>query len=234
MADSSIRVDGAKLKAARDAKDWGQKKLAAEAGYKLSVIEKLEQGTYFSLPCLEVVAGKLGVPLDSLLITSEKVGQGDFYEHLAGHWWEFIQPVDLAVVSFVQIVPIRSMRSVQLKGTAYTPELAVRGMWKSLAACVNPESCELFYYWQGEQHSHVTDLFTGFGVVSFLARGGVVNCGRGFFSRCKVSDFSANTKQLVLFERAGGEEVATMVAEHQGAAKELLRQKVERGSSMLE
>jgi hypothetical protein len=71
MGESSSRVDGAKMRAARDAKEWSQEKLAEKAGYKLSVIQKLEQGTYFSRRCLECCAEALDVLVADLLASSE-------------------------------------------------------------------------------------------------------------------------------------------------------------------
>lgn len=75
MAESSIRVDGSKVKAARDAKGWSQKTLAARTGYKISVIQKLEQGTFYSEPCLARCAEVLGVPAADLLLTSPRPGE---------------------------------------------------------------------------------------------------------------------------------------------------------------
>jgi transcriptional regulator with XRE-family HTH domain len=71
MGDSSARANGSKIKAARDAKGWSQEKPASEAGYKVSVIQKLEQGTYFSLRCLECCAEALGVLVPDLLVSSD-------------------------------------------------------------------------------------------------------------------------------------------------------------------
>jgi transcriptional regulator with XRE-family HTH domain len=67
MADTRIRADGSKLKAARDAKRWSQEDLARAAGYALSSIQKLEQGTYFSLRCLECCAEALEIPVADLM-----------------------------------------------------------------------------------------------------------------------------------------------------------------------
>jgi len=61
-------VDGLKVKALREAKEWGQKKLAARTGYSLSVIQQLEQGKYFSWPCLTRVADVLEVKEDDLIM----------------------------------------------------------------------------------------------------------------------------------------------------------------------
>src|SRR5262245_9225143 len=73
MAESPIRADGGKIKAARNAKNppWSQERLAKEAGYALSVIQKLEQGTYFSLTCLETCAEALEVLVADLLVASD-------------------------------------------------------------------------------------------------------------------------------------------------------------------
>src|SRR5437899_798109 len=73
MAESSSRADGAKLRAARDAKGWSQEELAKQAGYALSVIQKLEQGTYFSLPCLECCATALGARVADLLVFANEL-----------------------------------------------------------------------------------------------------------------------------------------------------------------
>jgi transcriptional regulator with XRE-family HTH domain len=71
MADSNKRADGSKMRAAREAKGWSQEDLAKHSGYALSVIQKLEQGTYFSLRCLECCAEALGVLVADLLVSSE-------------------------------------------------------------------------------------------------------------------------------------------------------------------
>src|SRR5262249_12108152 len=71
MADSNNRADGSKMRAAREAKGWSQEDLAKQSGYALSVIQKLEQGTYFSLRCLECCAEALGVLVADLLASSE-------------------------------------------------------------------------------------------------------------------------------------------------------------------
>ena len=70
MAEPRIQVDGSKVKAARDAKGWSQETLAKKTGYKVSVIQKFEQGTYFSWPCLKRVADILDVQEDDLLVPS--------------------------------------------------------------------------------------------------------------------------------------------------------------------
>src|SRR5262249_53222025 len=67
MANTRMRADGSKLKAARDAKRWSQEDLARAAGYALSSIQKLEQGTYFSLRCLECCAEALKIPVADLI-----------------------------------------------------------------------------------------------------------------------------------------------------------------------
>jgi transcriptional regulator with XRE-family HTH domain len=60
MSESSDRPDGKRIKAAREAKGWTQQKLADLTGYKLSVIQKVEAGGYFGLPCLEACVEALG------------------------------------------------------------------------------------------------------------------------------------------------------------------------------
>jgi hypothetical protein len=75
MSVPPLLADGAKIKAARNAKKppWSQERLAKEAGYALSVIQKLEQGTYFSQTCLEACAEALEVLLADLLVASDTV-----------------------------------------------------------------------------------------------------------------------------------------------------------------
>jgi len=70
-------VDGSKVKAARDAKRWSQETLAKKTGYKVSVIQKFEQGTYFSCPCLTRVADVLEVKEDDLIVISPPPGAVD-------------------------------------------------------------------------------------------------------------------------------------------------------------
>src|SRR5262249_26224462 len=60
----------------RSAKGWKQETLAKKTGYKLSVIQKLEQGTYFSVPCLERCAEVLDVQVADLLEPSPRPGAG--------------------------------------------------------------------------------------------------------------------------------------------------------------
>lgn len=70
MENSNIRVDTLKFKATRNAKGWTQKTLAKKSGYAESVIQKIEQGRYRGLPCLEVCAKALDVPLAELTVTT--------------------------------------------------------------------------------------------------------------------------------------------------------------------
>jgi transcriptional regulator with XRE-family HTH domain len=74
VAEPRIQVDGSKVKAARDAKGWSQETLAKKTGYKVSVIQKFEQGTFFSWPCLTRVADVLEVKEDDLIMTSPRPG----------------------------------------------------------------------------------------------------------------------------------------------------------------
>jgi transcriptional regulator with XRE-family HTH domain len=77
VAKPRIQVDGSKVKAARDAKGWSQETLAKKTRYKLSVIQKFEQGTYVSRPCLKRVAEVLDVREDDLLVTDSTSELGD-------------------------------------------------------------------------------------------------------------------------------------------------------------
>jgi transcriptional regulator with XRE-family HTH domain len=74
VAKPRIQVDGSKVKEAREAKRWSQETLAKKTGYKTSVIQKFEQGTYFSWPCLKRVADVLDVQEDDLLVTPPRPG----------------------------------------------------------------------------------------------------------------------------------------------------------------
>ena len=67
MTETRKRADISKLKEARRAKRWSQEKLAKAAGYPLSTIQKLEQGTFFSFRCLECCAVALEIPVADLL-----------------------------------------------------------------------------------------------------------------------------------------------------------------------
>jgi hypothetical protein len=39
------------------------------------------------------------------------------FEQLAGHWWQFVEPADMAAVSFVQVLPSGTPPFVSLRGT---------------------------------------------------------------------------------------------------------------------
>jgi DNA-binding XRE family transcriptional regulator len=69
MSQSGLRADRSKIKAARKAKGWSQQELARRAGNALSVIQKLEQGSYFSLTCLGQCAEALGLSTVDLMVT---------------------------------------------------------------------------------------------------------------------------------------------------------------------
>jgi transcriptional regulator with XRE-family HTH domain len=101
VAESSIRADGAKIRAARDAKGWSQEALAKAAGYQLSVIQKLEQGTYFSLRCLECCAEALEVLTADLLVTS--ISQENEFPHIPDVPDNLVIPVR-CLVSFAVIL----------------------------------------------------------------------------------------------------------------------------------
>lgn len=84
MTESKSRADGARIKSARDAMKppWSQEKLAQKTGYSLSVIQKLEQGTYFSHICLEYCAKALGVSVVDLYETNRASGEITTDDHL--------------------------------------------------------------------------------------------------------------------------------------------------------
>src|SRR4051794_21474976 len=87
MAKSPLRADGAKIKAARDAKGWSQERLAEKAGYKVSVVQKLEQGTYFSVRCLECCAEAIDVLVGDLLVSSDQShDEGDAFQAIFVDW----------------------------------------------------------------------------------------------------------------------------------------------------
>jgi transcriptional regulator with XRE-family HTH domain len=67
MTETRKRVDSRKLKEARKAQGWSQEKLAKAAGYALGTIQRLEQGTFFSLRCLGCCAEALGKEVEDFL-----------------------------------------------------------------------------------------------------------------------------------------------------------------------
>lgn len=60
MSESSARPDGLRIKAARKARGWTQGQLAEKTGYRVSVIQKVEAGKYFGVPCLQACVEALG------------------------------------------------------------------------------------------------------------------------------------------------------------------------------
>ncbi len=64
MSENSARPDGFKIKAARKKMGWTQRELANRTGYKVSVIQKVEAGKYFGLPCLNDCVQALGEAYD--------------------------------------------------------------------------------------------------------------------------------------------------------------------------
>jgi transcriptional regulator with XRE-family HTH domain len=72
MSEGTVRPDGLKIRAARKAKGWTQEQLADKAGYALSVIQKVETGKYFGVPCLEACAKALGEAYEALSLPEEQ------------------------------------------------------------------------------------------------------------------------------------------------------------------
>jgi hypothetical protein len=149
------------------------------------------------------------------------------HEQISGHWWEHIsRRGEKATISFMEIHSVAVRHSVHLKGTAYYPDTTVKGWWKSVGACVNSESNELFYYWQGEEVGPPNDHYGGFGVLSFFSTPSGINRGSGFFWRCQLIDCATNTRQLVEAERASPKDIETMASRDTYAIKKLLLKKI--------
>lgn len=158
---------------------------------------------------------------------SEELRQ--FCEHIAGYWWQHIQPDQPSAVSFVDVRPDVPKNAIRMAGTAYDRQGNVEAIWETVATCINVGDRRAFYYWKGWHPARPGSPYEGVGEVSFRGSDQVIDRGFGFFSDTNVTDLTSTTKQSVVFKRSTAEESQIMRSGDDVRVTELVRNRLQTG-----
>jgi hypothetical protein len=132
-----------------------------------------------------------------------------FCSRITGFWWEYIKPVNVSSLGFLEMIPDGS-GGIQIKGEAHREDGSRAADWWTEGCALNPHERKLLYVWKG-RYLHAPDRpFEGFGDFSFNDSDGKFFRGHGYFAEMDATDLRKTRKRAGTIARASEAEVETM------------------------
>ena len=156
----------------------------------------------------------------------QKSAQHLMADWLAGWWWEPVFDGRERSLSFTEVVVVPELGTVRLGGTVYKSGGKLFAYWRTQATCLNPETRELFYYWQGHHFDDPSATVGGIAEVMYEGSSEKALRGNGFFSACNLGDFTQNRKNAKWGLRASEIEIATMNGGIHDSVRQLVTDKL--------
>jgi hypothetical protein len=150
-----------------------------------------------------------------------------FVAQIEGGWWERIVTKTGIEISYFDIFPKDSYKSLFMRGDHFSENGDLIGSWKSVAVRLREEQRELVYVWEGE-HPPSEDSealkVTGFGTLEFDPGSGQSVKGRGGFVDLDPNAPSKAQRKTVRIKRAKKSHTRKMNRDSLADRKELAKQ----------
>jgi len=159
----------------------------------------------------------------SLGLRSPGTAAAAFCSRIAGFWWEYITPVNISSLGFLELVPDGS-GGIRIVAESHREDGSRAADWWTEGCAVNALDRKLLYVWKG-RYIHAPDsAFEGFGDFSFNDSTGPFVRGHGFFAEMNVKDLARTRKRAGRISRCSQSDVEIM----QSGDRELINTLVKR------
>jgi hypothetical protein len=133
-----------------------------------------------------------------------------FVSRVYGYWWEYITPVRVSALGFLEMTVDEVSTGIRIKGLAHRIDGSRAADWWTEGCGVNPLERKLIYVWKGRYLDRPDRMFEGFGDFSFNESSDIFVRGHGVFAEMDSTDLQLTRKKTGKITRCSLEDVEVM------------------------
>jgi hypothetical protein len=158
-------------------------------------------------------------------IRSTETDVAEFCSRIAGFWWEYITPVNISSLGFLEFIP-DGIGSVRIKAEAHRDDGSRAADWWTEGCAVNAPDRKLLYVWKGRYMHSPDRAFEGYGDFSFNESSGPFMRGHGFFAEMDVAELAKTGKRVGKVARCSDADVKIMHSANREQINQLVQHRL--------